>query len=369
MAYKYTHFIPQNIAPNGAKAIGVYNADGEKIGTVSLGRLTPVEREKLYSFGIVSDTHMGYNSYTNKNDPLTVGKSFEDGMGYGQPPNGTNLRHALGFMEEKGVSFVCNGGDLTNIGFYFNRGDTALYPYQFQEYRDILALYPNLSVYNVMGNHESYNSNIVNNLDDLEEYTGTREIAYSFAQGNDVFLIVGQSSNTTPMTDAHLAWLTDRLEEFKNRRCFVFIHSFMRNDSGAPCNARDNDTFTMTWGESKTNNFKQVLSKYPNAILFHGHSHMKLESQEYDVDANYTEKNGFKSVHIPSLGGPRTLTDTDGSWTEDKYGGQFYIVDVYDDCVVLNGFYVYRENRTATVLKVDCVPLGTYRIDTEIGGV
>lgn len=363
MSYKYTHFIKQNTAPKGAKSIGVYNGT-EKVAEIPLGRMTPPTKEPLYSFGIVSDTHMGYNSYTNKNDPTTVGMSLEDGMGYGQPPNGTNLRKALEYMVEHECSFVCNGGDLTNIGFYFARGDTELYPYQFQEYRDIFALYPNLPVYNVMGNHESYNSNIVNNLDDLEEYTGTREIAYYFERGDDVFIIVGQSSSTIPMTDEHLQWLTERLEEFKGRRCFVFIHSFMRNDSGAACGARENDTFTMTWGESKTNSFKQMLARYPNLILFHGHSHMKFESQEYDINATYTEKNGFKSVHIPSLGDPRTLTGTDGAWTEDKYGGQFYVVDVYDDCIVLNGMYVYREDKTTTVIKIVPIPLGVYKINT-----
>lgn len=363
MAYVYRHFIPQNTAPKGTKRIGVYK-DGKKVATIPLGRMTPPAKEKLYSFGIVSDTHMGYNSYTDKTDPLTVGTSLEDGMGYGQPPNGTNLRKALEYMVEQGCSFVCNGGDLTNIGFYFARGDTELYPYQFQEYRDIFALFPSLEVYNVMGNHESYNSDIVNNLDDMEKYTGTREIAFYFERGDDVFLIVGQLTSTIPMTEAHLQWLTDRLEEFKDRRCFVFIHSFMRNDSGSACGARKNDIFSMSWGESKTNSFKQMLAKYPNVVLFHGHSHMKFESQEYDVDATYTEKNGFKSVHIPSLGDPRKLTGADGSWEEDKYGGQFYVVDVYDDCIVLNGMYVYRENRTTTVLKIVPIPLGVYRIET-----
>lgn len=363
MAYVYLHFIPQNTAPKGTKRIGVYK-DGKKVATIPLGRMTPPAKEKLYSFGIVSDTHMGYNSYTDKTNPLTVGTSLEDGMGYGQPPNGTNLRKALEYMVEQGCLFVCNGGDLTNIGFYFARGDTELYPYQFQEYRDICALFPSLQVYNVMGNHESYNSDIVNNLDDLEEYTGTREIAFYFERGDDVFLIVGQSASTIPMTEAHLQWLTDRLAEFKDRRCFVFIHSFMRNDSGSACGARENDIFSMSWGENKTNSFKQMLAKYPNVVLFHGHSHMKFESQEYDVDATYTEKNGFKSVHIPSLGDPRKLTGADGSWEEDKYGGQFYVVDVYDDCIVLNGMYVYRENRTTTVLKIVPIPLGVYKIDT-----
>ena len=142
MAYKCTHFIPQNTAPLGTKRIGIYDENGNKLFHISLGGLTPVKKEKRYSFGIVSDTHMGYNSYTNKNDPSTAGTSLEDGNGYGYPANGTNLRHALHFMSDYGISFLCNCGDLTNIGFYFARGDTELFPYQFAEYRDICALFP-----------------------------------------------------------------------------------------------------------------------------------------------------------------------------------------------------------------------------------
>ena len=58
MAYKYEHFIPQNIAPNGAKKIGVYKSNGDKVCTIPLGRLAPATKQKLYSFGLISDTHI-----------------------------------------------------------------------------------------------------------------------------------------------------------------------------------------------------------------------------------------------------------------------------------------------------------------------
>ena len=371
MAYKCTQFISQNTSPVGTKRIGIYNAEGERVFRIPLNGLAPVKKEKLYSFGLVSDTHMGYNkasgigSYADPNDPMTVGLRSDDGNGIGVPPNGTLFRKAMDFMSQQGIDFLCNCGDLTNIGFYWERGDSEMFVKQFGEYRDLCALYPHISVYNVMGNHESYNANIVDTLNEMEEYTGTRKITYYFECGNDVFIIVGQSSNTKPMTDEHLQWLMDRLDEFKHRRCFIFIHSFLRNDSGAPCNARDNDIFSMTWGTAKTENFKKMLSDYPNIILFHGHSHMKFESQQYDKNANYTEKNGFQSVHVPSLGDPRTLLDTTGKWETDRYGGQFYIVDVYDDCIVLNGYYVFK-NTEDDVFHVIPIMIGTYKIETKV---
>ena len=104
-----------------------------------------------------------------------------------------------------------------------------------------------------------------------------------------------------------------------------------------------------------------LLRQYPNVILFHGHSHMMFESQQYDDNANYTERNGFKSVHVPSSGHPRELFWDDANkkyyWQAKDGGSQGYIVDVYDDCIVLNGMD-FINNKP--------VPLGTFKIDTTL---
>lgn len=184
------------------------------------------------------------------------------------------------------------------------------------------------------------------------------------------------------MSEDTFNWLSTTLGSNKDKRCIVFVHSFIDEswassptevadvikDSGNPCNARGNSLFGY-WGAYNTNRFMTLMRQYTNTILFHGHSHTKFESQEYDKEANYTDRNGFKSVHIPSLGDPRTLTGANGSWKADNQdgdgvdGGQFYIMDVYDDCIVLNGMYVYKENKDSTTLKVAPIPLGTYKID------
>jgi hypothetical protein len=64
MAYKYNHLIPQNIAPKGTKRIGVYNNNDELIYTIPLGKLTPINKEKLYSFALLSDIHLFKNETT-----------------------------------------------------------------------------------------------------------------------------------------------------------------------------------------------------------------------------------------------------------------------------------------------------------------
>ena len=172
------------------------------------------------------------------------------------------------------------------------------------------------------------------------------------------------------MADEHLQWLIDRLAEFKNNRCFVFVHSFIDEnwkdgeteedkikDSGNPCNARNNSVFGY-WEDyypAKLASFTNALKEHPNVVLFHGHSHMKLESQEFSEIANYSFSNGYHSVHVPSSSDPRTLLSINGNWEADRNGSQGYIVDVYDNYIVLNGMDFTTEKP---------VPIGVYKINT-----
>lgn len=346
MAYMYPHFIPQNIAPSGAKSIGVYNSSGKQIGTIALGRMTRPQKTKLYSFGLVSDIHLWKTtSAWNGNEKFD---------------------RTLSYFENQGCSFCVVTGDLTQSGLYFSPDDNSTNAYleetQFVKYKEICDKH-SITVYELMGNHESYYAKAIsNNLSLMKTYTGNDALSYTVLQGNDLFILCGQPQDTVVMTDADFTWLGNALEANKNKRCFVFIHSHIDDnvvggveDSGNPSFARENSIFGY-WGATKTANFINLMKQYPNTILFHGHTHIMFEAQKFDKDANYSEENGFKSVHIPSLGYPRELISSDGTWEGKHTESQGYIVDVYDDCIVLNGMDLI--NNTP-------IPLGIYKIPTE----
>ena len=334
MVYGYTHFIPQNTAPNGAKSIGVYNSKEQKVYTIQLGRLTPTTEEKQYSFGLLSDLHVTGNSYTNTADATTVGTRTDDGNGLGILPSGTKLRRAMEFFSSRNVDFCCHTGDMTNVGFYWERGDTEIYWTQFKEYRDICALFPNMPMYGVCGNHDSYNKDITENLSELEEYTGNG-LYYTIPQGNDLFIFIGQPAGTKPMSDEALQWCYETLEANRNKRCFIFVHPHISNDSGNPLGVYTTNPIFDWWG-NKTNAFKNLLRHYKNTILFHGHTHFGFVCQEFDSTALYTERNGFRSVHVPSLSYPRSIVD--GAMYTENYQSYGYIVDVYNGFIILNGW-------------------------------
>lgn len=348
MAYVYRHFIPQNTAPSGAKRIVVYDSNGKNVCTIPLGSLTPPTGKKLYSFGLVSDIHLWKTNtsvYANSN---------------------TKFDKALSYFENQGCSFCVVSGDLTITGFYLrtNDSDASTQSFddgQFAAYKEICGNHT-IPAYELMGNHESYyGMPISDNLGLLETYTGKGELSYTVEQGNDLFILCGQPSGSVVMSDEDFQWLGETLEANKDKRCFVFIHSHIDDnveggveDSGNPAFARKNSIFGY-WGATKTANFINLAKQYPNAILFHGHTHMMFEAQEFDKAANYSEENGFKSVHVPSLGVPRELVSGDGTWVAADSESQGYIVDVYDDCIALNGMD-FIGNKP--------VPLGVYKIDT-----
>ena len=328
--YKYEHFIPQNTAPKGAKKLGVYDSNGNKVCTVPLGRLTPVNKAKLYSVGIVADVH-----FAHVNTVVWT-------------PH-TKFDNALTHFENQGCVFCCNCGDMTQTGFY-HEGDTqTLQTYQFEQYKAICDAH-NIPVYELCGNHESYVSDITNNISELATYAGA-EMYYSVTQGDDVYLFLSQPSATVPMTDAALQWCYETLEANRNKRCFIFVHPYL--DSGNVSNLYGNDIFS--WWGNKGTAFKNLLKHYKNTILFHGHSHFIFECQELDETVNYNESTGFKSVHIPSLSRPAFVTD--GVRDGDDSMSYGYLMDVYDDCIVLNGI---------NFINNEYVPLGVFKIDTTL---
>ena len=380
MRHEYIRFNNNNIAPKGAKSIGVYEVvDGNTrnfVGNIPIDKISHPDingDDYLYSFGIVSDTHLSGDSYTNytdleNRDPATAGTKLSSSGMYA----GTKLRKTLEYMKNnyvKDINFCCSAGDATSTGLYIK--DTTNLTNQFLEYKDIIDQV-GIEMYTACGNHESYNGDI--DEAKLQEYTG-HGLMFSITKGNDVFIFIGQPSQGIAMRSAHLKQAQTILEANKTKRCFVFIHSYFEGDSGDPGDYRTNSIFyhyelkyTFPIGVV----FKQIMSHYKNAIVFHGHSHMKFDHQEkYQNIATYnksiyTDANGFKSVHVPSLYSPRDIDeDADYMTPEDIKGGQGYIVDVYKDYIVLNGYdFINLDGNNNPVFNPKPNPLGTFKIDT-----
>lgn len=320
---RYKDFIPENVAPIGAKKIGVYDPNGKRLFSIMLDNLAlPVKLEsKQYSFGALSDIHIQYDT------------GLED------------FQRALTYLNEaEDVDFVCICGDLT-----VNGTDAELL-----QYKSMVDTYSsNTQVYAVFGNHDTYQGLYSNTA----KYTG-QPFNYTFTQGDDVFIMVGNISGYsgdigTLFTKATLQWLYEQLEANRNKRCFLFQHILSAKGSGDVYNVYSH---TKLSGAEATV-FESLLTHYKNVIWFHGHSHMRFGLQEGGDMANYDNVFGCHSVHIPSLAIPRKVNDAGTGYENIYEGSEGYVVDVYENGIHLRG----RDFITGEFL-----PIASYWLDTAL---
>jgi predicted phosphodiesterase len=350
--YKYEHFIPENIAPIGAKRIGVYNSTGKRVCGIPLGNLAPPTASKLYSFLGISDVHIELN----ENKYKTAEADF---------------RRALEYAENN-CDFTCICGDLTSTGSQS----------ELSKYKNIVVGSATKPVYAMAGNHETSSKYVTD--DTIKPYTGyplyytvsneptneDKRNYYNATVGNDVFIMLGyygmyQEGNDGWRSDeflsvAELQWLYETLEANRNKRCFVFVHPFPKEHGVG--NANNLYTTALIWkttdggiGRALIN----LLRHYKNTVVFHGHSHLRFWLQELDKKANYSNANGYRSVHISSLAVPRDVVN--GSVSQITEESEGYIVDVYDDYIILNGRDFVDNEADGHIL-----PIATYKIDTTL---
>ena len=328
--YGRTDLIQQNIAPDGAKRICIFDTSGNKVGSVKLGRLAkPNMGGKLYTFGLLSDIH------------------------YPQTTSDTDLQNALSYLSTE-VDFTCICGDLTHNG---TNSELATY-------KSIVDTYVgSMPVYAITGNHESYPDGLAQGDIEsrIEAYTG-HPLYYSFERENDVFVMVGIRSNTAGelFTTAELQWLYETLEANRNRRCFV--HTHVRPDDA--CGNAFGIYGTDIWDGRDKAVFESLIKHYTNCILFHGHSHLEFGLQTKGNLANIDTKFGRYSVHVSSMTVPRTgdeISATGRNW-ENLFGeSEGYVVDVYENGIHLKGRDFAYNNGEGRWL-----PIASYWLDTTL---
>jgi hypothetical protein len=322
MAYK--GLIQQNVAPLGTRRIGIYNAQGNRVGQIQLGPLTPPNPgKKLYSFSVLADVHWTY----------TTGE--------------TDFIRALNYFNvDNPVDFICITGDLADVGT----------DARFAHFAEMVATYsPDTPVYVSAGNHDAYDAD--SNLRpeagvsaSMLAYTG-HPLYYSFEHKGDVFIFVGICQNT--FSDAELDWLEATLDTYNSKRCFLFQHVFAFEGSGNVFGLYPFDMLNNAAGMR----FKNILREHPNVIWFHGHSHTKFHGQEFGANANLDRYFGCWSVHVPSIAVPRTDADGDQGFQTEYQDSEGYIVDVYEDGIHLRG---------RDFVKGGFLPIASYWLDTTL---
>ena len=321
----YEDFIDANVAPYSAEAIGIFDTAGEKVGSIVINGIKADNAGLLYSVGMLSDVHMGV-------------QTAED-----------DFANALDFLNSTvSAEFTCICGDITE-----NATET-----EYTSYKAIVDAHsPSRPVYTTTGNHDAKGDGVDVTL--WKKYTGqdlTFEVSRTLANGKtDHYLFLGMSywNFSAAYLDSNIKWLENKLEEYRNERCFVITHMFFPDRAG-----NMNEVYpSYNWlTGTQLNTLQTMCDRYKNSIWFSGHSHWKWSLQQYDDFANICRnpESGW-SVHVPSCAKP---IDSNGATREDRVAqSEGAVINVYENHIDILG---------VDFISGKYLPIATYRLDTTL---
>ena len=321
----YEGFIDSNVAPCSADAIGIFDAAGVKVGSISINGIKADEADLLYRVGMLSDVHMGVQT---ENDDFANALNF--------------------FNSTVNAEFTCICGDITE-----NATEA-----EYTSYKTIVdANSPSRPVYTTTGNHDAKGDGV--NMTLWKRYTGqdiTFEVSRTLANGStDHYLFLGMSywNFSAAYLDSSIKWLENKLEEYRNERCFVITHLFFPDRAG-----NMNEVYpSYNWlSGAQLNTLQAMCDRYKNSIWFSGHSHWKWSLQQYDDLANICRnpESGW-SVHVPSCAKP---IDSNGASREDRVAqSEGAVMNVYENHIDILG---------VDFISGKYLPIATYRLDTTL---
>ena len=333
---EYLDLIDVNVAPREAATIGIYDSEGVRSGTIQLAGLKPDYSETpAYRFGLLSDVHIGRSGINADQDFANI----------------------LDFFENKGTSMTCICGDITQNGT-----ETEL-----STYRSIVDA-SNSEVYTTTGNHDCTSSVQGINENLWERYTGQpvvfeRSITRNGKVDHFLFLGMSYSNFNAAYLDCYIDWLEDKLEAYRNDRCFVFTHLFFPDRAG-----NMNEVYPSgNWLSGvQLYRLQEICDHYVNSVWFSGHSHWEWDLQRYEDKANIYRESQWLTpgsgwcVHVPSCGVPG-ISNTGTDRNETAGGSEGAIVEVYENHIDILGISLDTASGEYKYL-----PIATYRLDTSI---
>lgn len=323
--------------PRGATRLIAVSGDKQITYSYAIPESHLFTEEELYVFGALSDTHQGtrygstaipYNHFVNASKVL-----YEKGA------------IAIG---------ICGDFSYDNIESEYILHANAI--------KEIYKTAPDMPIFTTTGNHEAKYTGFsydwyMQYARDVVEYDS--ELDYLFFDDNEldyavelpdgsVMIFLHQkyydygSSTSRLLDDYQLDWLEARLEQYKDTTVFLFFHTFMDEEVGDATNASGSEYgLPMISSTVEYKKFNEYFQKYTNVVYFSGHSHWAFDSQfvtpkpgKTNYDKNIDNKDGTFAtmVHIPACSTPRVLVGSGEGRSEG------YIVHVYDDCIVFEGY-------------------------------
>ena len=440
-----------NIAPYLADHIGIYSKNNNKIGILNLwNSISKSFNERKYRIGLMSDIHYNDNTIDSDNETYSVDNVNSE---YHE-----DLINTLSFYQNKeDIKFMCVSGDISTDSIKhimnFKQALNIYAPttnlYSCLGNHDFKTI-SNTNIidndYNEIGLEveektrlEAWNSLIIppnseyeiHYENEINEYKRTSfwfEVPIKGTNKSDIYIFLSlnydnndtkatkklysDSPNIQPLIDyvgympsrynfqfydnLTLIWLKNLLDQFQNKRIFIFTHQFFVHKAGSnnaennlysyggdSWRINDNDAYCLSGIQFEFLN--KLNNEYKKTIWFTGHSHYKWNWQindpyinicnnEYEIfrpdDEDFNEskrylrrsqepikKTGY-NIHLPSTCRPLPL----GINRYEVAGGdsEGAIMDVYEKYIDIRGI-IFKENGNNYENKY--CPLAQYRIN------
>ena len=256
----------------------------------------------LFSFEVFSDTHI------TKNLESTSSKNLDKALKEIKEINEANESNSIGLMIN---------GDVTDSGL----------KYEWDLYNEILEN-NNIStseIYETYGNHDTWGPTFQQSLDFFYEYTKTEKVYFDKWINDYHFIFLGSeksNGNSAWLSETQLKWFEEKLAEGAEdgKPVFVFLHQ------GLVDTAAGTKAYQGWHGVTQDKEMKEIIKKYPQVMMFSGHSHWELKSKDTVYNDTYAT---FVNTGSTSY----LWNDAD----EHIYRSEGWLLDVYEDKIVLKG--------------------------------
>ncbi|MBE6543426.1 MAG: hypothetical protein E7675_03420 [Ruminococcaceae bacterium] len=312
-------FPSKMIIPTGATKLYLYTAnyyfeESEECYVIDLpkGCAFKDQGDPIVRFQIVSDTHV-----VNQNE-------------HASNTNYVNMLKDIVNMcpDSMGIFIV---GDMVDTGYA-------------TEYQKMAELYKSVNgappQFIAIGNHDmfalSHEQSIKLFLKNatLPDGSHPEKAHYDFWLNGYHFVFLGNDKLVSmldcTLNDDTLAWLDDTLAKDRdaNRPTFLFIHQGIYNTVAGTLSGEGWDGIA----DSSEIKLKAILKKYPEVIMFSGHSHWNLDSNMTMLPGTSNFPTFFNTSSVSYL-----FTGYNVTAGEREEGSEGYYIEVYEDKILVLG--------------------------------
>ena len=238
-------------------------------------------------------------------------------------------KHFIGMLNDV-VKNSPNSVGIFTVGDNVDRGDTASYWTYFRKHYESVKNAP--AIYLGIGNHEYIGTNYTEglkqflaNLNFPDGSTFDKPYYDVWVNGYHYIFIASENAGSSNLGKAQLKWLEEKINENRDGRpIFVFHHQPMLNTTSGSSAAE---------GWSGINNYSQLMAivdKYPEVMMFNGHTHWILDSDNCMYEGENVKI--FNTSSVAYLWHSYDIVTG-----ERQTGSEGYYVRIYKDKIAVLG--------------------------------